>query len=211
MRILIIGASRGAGAAAVEAALARGHEVTAFARRPESLGFDHPKLGTVRGSFHDAEAVGQAVPGHDAVIVAAGPGSPETFKSNPTFYSQGVRLVVRAMRASGVRRLTVMSAVGAGDTKSIYGSIARLVAGAFRLPYEDYDRQELEVRGSGLEWVIARPVWLTDGPATKTCVRHPGAERSLRSLSVSRADVAEFLIEAVESDTWLGKAVQLGG
>jgi hypothetical protein len=29
--------------------------------------------------------------------------------------------------------------------------------------------------------------------------------------SISRADLADFLVEACESATWLGKAVQLGG
>ena len=211
MRVLIIGASKGTGAAAVKAALAHGHDVTAFARHPEGLRADHPKLIKVTGSFHDNEHVARAVPGHDAVIVAAGPGSAESFKDNPTFYSKGAKLVIKAMRSSGMRRLIVMSAVGAGDTRSTYGSIAKLVAGAFKLPYEDFDRQEREVRESGLEWVIARPAWLTDGPPTKNYVRHPGSERILQSLSVSRADVAEFLVEAAENDSWIGKAVQLGG
>jgi putative NADH-flavin reductase len=51
MRILIIGASKGTGALAVKAALERGHEVTAFARSPERLGLEHPKLTKVRGTF----------------------------------------------------------------------------------------------------------------------------------------------------------------
>ena len=29
--------------------------------------------------------------------------------------------------------------------------------------------------------------------------------------STTRADVAEFLVTAAETDTWIGKAVQLGG
>ena len=29
--------------------------------------------------------------------------------------------------------------------------------------------------------------------------------------SISRADVADFLVEAAEVDSWVGKAVQLGG
>jgi hypothetical protein len=28
---------------------------------------------------------------------------------------------------------------------------------------------------------------------------------------ISRADVADFLVESIETDTWLGKAVQIGG
>ena len=64
-------------------------------------------------------------------------------------------------------------------------------------------------RESGLEYVIARPTRLTDGPAkgqyTKTAelVKVPSA--------ISRADVADFLVESCDSQTFLNKAVQLGG
>src|SRR5271169_2068667 len=51
MKISVIGGSQGTGALAVTAALARGHEVTAFARSPQKLELEHPKLSPppVRG------------------------------------------------------------------------------------------------------------------------------------------------------------------
>jgi putative NADH-flavin reductase len=119
MRILIIGASKGTGALAVKAALERGHEVTAFARSPERLGLEHPKLTKVKGDFHNNEDVERAVPGHDAVIVTASAGTISSFKENPTYFSQGTALVIRAMKASGVRRLVVLSALGVGETSKI--------------------------------------------------------------------------------------------
>jgi hypothetical protein len=58
--------------------------------------------------------------------------------------------------------------------------------------------------------VIVRPGMLTDGPATKNYVKPPGPERVSRSWSssISRADLADFLVEAAEVDTWVGKGVQ---
>jgi uncharacterized protein YbjT (DUF2867 family) len=213
MRILIIGASKGTGALAVKAALERGHEVTAFARSPERLGLEHPKLTKVKGDFHNNEDVERAVPGHDAVIVTASAGTISSFKENPTYFSQGTALVIRAMKASGVRRLVVLSALGVGETSKIAGWLAEkiLFGMLFKLPYADHERQERDTRESGLEWVIARPARLTDGPARKNYVKQTGLERVPWSWTISRADVAGFLVEAVEVDTWVGKGVQMGG
>ena len=69
MKILVIGASQGTGALVVQAALAQGHAVTAFARSPDRLQVQHEELARVAGDFHDRASVAAAVPGHDAVIL----------------------------------------------------------------------------------------------------------------------------------------------
>jgi uncharacterized protein YbjT (DUF2867 family) len=75
--------------------------------------------------------------------------------------------------------------------------------------FDDHDVQERMTKESGLDFVIARPTRLTNGPArgkyvkTSEIVSVPG--------SISRADVADFMVEACESTTWVGKGVQLGG
>ena len=213
MRILIAGASKGIGALAVKVALERGHVVTAFARSPERLELEHPKLTKVKGDFHNGEDVEKAVPGHDAVIVTASARTISSLKKDPTYFSRGTAFVIRAMKASGVPRLVVLSAIGVGETKKISGWIAEkfLFGMLFKLPYADHERQEQDTRASGLEWVIARPARLTDGPATKTYIKRAGLDRVPWSWTMSRADVADFLVEAAVTDTWVGKGVQLGG
>ena len=115
------------------------------------------------------------------------------------------------MKEHGVRRLVVLTAHGVGDSKPAASwfqrtlLIDRLLKGFFL----DHDVQERMTRESGLDYVIARPTRLTNGEAkgkyvrTEELVSVPG--------SISRADLADFLVEACESETWLGKAVQLGG
>ncbi|HIH2747070.1 NAD(P)H-binding protein [Burkholderia aenigmatica] len=80
-----------------------------------------------------------------------------------------------------------------------------------RVPYADLEQREQDTRESGLEWVIARLGMLTDGPATRHYVRQSGLERVSRTWTISRANLADFLVEAAEVDTWVGKAVQLCG
>jgi uncharacterized protein YbjT (DUF2867 family) len=75
--------------------------------------------------------------------------------------------------------------------------------------YEDHNRQEEQVRASGLDWVIARPTRLTNGPARGQFLKKTVIEPVPNA--ISRADVAAFLVEACEVPTWVGHAVQLGG
>ncbi len=209
--ILVVGASQGTGALAVKAALQRGHRVTAFARSPQKLTLEHPQLRKVSGDFHRAESVEAVVPGHDAVIVTASATRLRAFKENPRYFSQGTGYVVDAMKRAGVKRLVVLSALGVGDSRPLLPAIARAIAIGWllKVPFEDHERQEEMVRTSGLEWVIARPGRLTNGPARGRYVKKTAIERV--PSSISRADVADFLVQACERDEWVGRAVQLGG
>jgi uncharacterized protein YbjT (DUF2867 family) len=211
MKILVLGASQGTGALAVRMALERGHDVTAFSRNPDKLALVNGKLTKRVGNFHDRDSVDQAVRGHDAVIVTASATSFRAFKDNPHYFSEGTACAIDAMKASGIRRLVVLSALGSGDSRRIMGVFFDKIVVSFllRAPFADHDRQEQMVRESGLDWVIARPTRLTNGPLAKRYVAT--AELKKVPASISRADVADFLVTAAETDTWVRKAVQLGG
>ena len=211
MRILIIGASQGTGALAVKEALARGHDVTAFARSPQKLGLEHPKLKKVQGDFHDKSSVANVTRGQDAVIVTASSTTLKGFKQNPNYFSEGTRLVIDAMRAEGVKRLVVLSAFGTGESRRAMSFLIQkvVVDWILKLPFQDHERQEKMVRESGLDWVIARPGRLTNGVGQKRYQKKATLEKV--PASIARADVADFLVEAAEGNTWVQKAVQLGG
>ena len=211
MRMCILGASQGTGAEATRTALERGHEVTAFARSPEKLALQHPRLTRLKGDFHSRDSVDGAVRGHDAVIVTASATSLRAFKENPNYYSQGTGYAIEAMKAHGVRRLAVLSAFGTGESRKLMNLVMRTLVVSWLLkgPFEDHERQETLVKESGLEWVIARPGRLTNGPARKKYVAKTAIEPFPGS--ISRADVADFLVSAAEVDTWVHQAVQLGG
>jgi len=50
---------------------------------------------------------------------------------------------------------------------------------------------------------------LTNGPARKQFTKTSHLQKV--PSAISRADVADFLVEAATVDTWLRQAVQLGG
>ena len=145
------------------------------------------------------------------MVVTASVASLREFRERPDYISRGTGHVVAAMKASGVRRLVVLSAFGVGESRRLVGFVMGrlLVSWILRAPFVDHERQEELVCESGLEWVLARPTRLSNGPARGRYVKTAVLEKV--PPSISRADVSAFLIEACETDAWVGKAVQLGG
>jgi len=211
MRILVLGASQGTGALCVKYALEKGHQVTAFARSPQKLALEHPSLTKLAGDFHKVADVEKAVPGHDAVIITASVSKLSAFRENPTYFSQGTAYAIDAMKKSGVKRLVVLSAFGAGESVAAANLFMRVLLVNFILKhaFSDHDRQEKMVKESGLEWVIARPTMLTNG-ALKQKYQAKTAIESVPN-AISRADVADFMVKACEQPDWVGHGVQLGG
>lgn len=210
-RILVIGASQGTGAIAVKRGIAGGHRVTAFARSPEKLRLEHTLLDKRVGDFHDEKSVAAAVPGHDAVIITASPTSLKGFRQNPDFFSKGTRFVIDAMKANGVKRLVLLSALGVGDSRPLVPFIVRmiLVNGILKEAFRDHGVQEEMAKESGLEWVSARPGRLHDGPGEGRYVKRTDIGKV--PSAIARQDVADFLVEAAITDAWVNQAVQLGG
>jgi hypothetical protein len=129
MKIVVFGATGPTGRHVVQRALELGHEVTAFARTPAAVDLRHDKLTVVPGDVLDPVAVDRAVAGHDVVISALGPRNRATRgpAAAMTVASEGVRHILAAMKAHGVRRLIALSSVGVGATKGKSGFLLERV------------------------------------------------------------------------------------
>jgi uncharacterized protein YbjT (DUF2867 family) len=69
--------------------------------------------------------------------------------------------------------------------------------------YDDKDVQEWIIRRSGLDWTIVRPGLLTDRPASGR-YRVLTAARDWQAGTISRADVADFLVRQVDDRALIG-------
>lgn len=207
MKLFVLGATGGTGLQIVQQALAQGHDVTAFVRDPAKLPLRHERLKTVTGALPgDAGALAAALRGHDAVISSLG--LRNAFRSGGLI-ANAMRALVPAMQRAGVRRLLIVSANGVGETFRHSPLLPRIM---YRLLLSDIfaDKRAGEdiVRASGLDWTIAYPTLLTDGPRT-------GAWRAAERLElkgmpkISRADVADFLLRQLADRAFVNKGAVL--
>jgi putative NADH-flavin reductase len=201
MKILVLGSTGKTGLELLEQGLEDGHEVTAFARRPEAVALKHSKLQVRKGDILDQASVRAAVEGQDAVLSALGV---RQLAANKVL-SEGTRNVIQAMQQSGVRRLIVESSLGVGDSTGQLGPLYNF----FLLPlllkriFQDKEAQESLVRASGLDWVIVRPAVLTNGPRTgRYKAGFAPTERSIKA-KISRADTAEFMLKQLSDNKFL--------
>jgi putative NADH-flavin reductase len=204
MKLIIFGATGGTGRQCVDQALAQGHQVTAFVRQPAALAVQHPDLTIIQGDITDHDAMQRAIPGHDVVISALGT------RGGPAVLPEGTRNILEAMASHGVRRSLWVSSFGAGDSLQQMGWLSQtlIVKGLLRQAIQEKNAQEQIILASGGDWIIARPGGLTDGPLTGA-YRVTGPGDKVGRPSISRADVADFMLKNLTDDRYVRKAVGL--
>ncbi|WP_375418108.1 NAD(P)-dependent oxidoreductase [uncultured Hymenobacter sp.] len=207
MNLLVFGATGGTGRQLVEQALTQGHTVTAFARTPAKLALQHANLRVVPGDVLDAAAVQTALAGQEAVLSALG--APAGHKT--PVRSEGTRHILHAMQQAGVRRFVCLTTLGMGDSReALPFSYKYLIVPLFlRSAFADSELQEAYIQQSLVEWTIARPATLTNGPRTGN-YQHgfPATQQGLK-IKISRADVADFMLRQLHDSTYLRRAASL--
>jgi putative NADH-flavin reductase len=204
-RILIVGATGGTGRQLVAQALERGHLVTALVRDPSALHVEHPRLHVMRGDVLDYPSVEAAMQTQEVVICAIGH---KRFFQPTRILSEGTRNILRAMEAHTVRRLVCETALGIGDSAGRMGLSYTLFVIPFILPFYFWDktRQERLIAATHVNWVIVRPGALTNG-AKRNRYRHGRQVGSfLTTVRISRADVADFMLNQMTDNTYLRSA-----
>lgn len=204
-RVLIVGATGGTGRQLVEQALERGLAVTALVRNPSRMQVEHPRLTVVQGDVLDAASVDAAVRGQDAVLSALGH---RRYFYPTRILSAGTRNITRAMDLHGVRRLVCETSLGLGDSAGRLGLMYTLFVIPAILPFYFWDKtqQERAIAESDLDWVIVRPGALNNGDRRGRVQEGWRVGSFFRTVRVSRADVAAFMLNQLASDTYLGAA-----
>lgn len=210
MRIVVFGATGGTGRELVEQGLRRGWQVAAVVRTAGSLA-ERDGLQVVVGDPLEAQVAAGAIAGTDAVLSVLGFRRKLRGPSGTTLYSQSARTFVTAMDQVGVRKLVYVTSAGVelDDPAELwpYRHIVKplwLDGG-----YRDMRAAEAILRASDLDWVLVRPGRLTDGPATGRYEVSP-RYRPQHANSVSRADLARFMLDQATSDQWVRATPTLG-
>ena len=149
MKVFVTGATGFVGPAVANAIADAGHEVRVLERKPgawKEAGIHCQEA--VQGDVTDPDSLRRGVEGVDVVVhlVAIRQGSSEQFER---VMVGGTRNLIAAASEKGIRRFVLMSALGTNEeTKDL-------------VPYYDAKwTQELDVKASGLEYVIFRPSFI---------------------------------------------------
>jgi putative NADH-flavin reductase len=220
MRLAIFGPTGGTGRRLVERSIAEGHDVTAFVRNPSRLTARHERLHVVVGDAFDPAPVREAVAGNEVVICVLGSRTP----SNPLHPrrpgdphgvgSAGAENIIAAMKEHGLRRFVCQTAWGVGESRKDPGFAGAffmnvLVPPLLRDEYADKEAQEKIVAQSDLDWVIVRPMIMTNGPWTNDYRADVDLKPGRRPY-ISRADVADFLLKQLTDDTFVRSTPAVG-
>ena len=204
MKLAIFGATGNTGTELVKQALEKGHQVTAFVRSSSNISIKHDQLDIVTGDVFLPESVAGAVQGQDAVICALG--SRDLKKTS--IRTTGTSNIVQAMKEHNVQRLLVVSAMGTGESWNTLSLVNKFFyATLLRSSREDHEAQEAVVKTSGLDWTIIRPSGLTDD--ARTGVYAVGENVSGQTFKIARADVADLILQELEENSLLHKAVTI--
>ena len=201
MRLIIFGSTGSVGRLLVEQALQDNHLVTAFLRDPGKLAITNTNLKIIRGDVLDYQSVEKAMENQEAVLCTLGAGSKGTVRA------EGTRNIVLAMESNGVKRLICQSTLGAGNSKGNLNFFWKHIMFGMLLKqaYMDHELQENHVIQSKLDWTIVRPAAFTDGSRTGKYRHGFGPYEKGLMLKISRADVADFILNQVAQNTYLRK------
>jgi putative NADH-flavin reductase len=202
MEVLVIGAAGKSGRAVVEQALAAGHDVTAFVHKTEGY-LPDSNVRVIEGDARDRSAMDSAMLGQDAVIDTIG--GKLSFKTT-TLEASAAATIIASMQSSGVRRLVVISVIGAGDVANTNWYERLFLSTLLRSEMKDKAAMEAIVDASDLDWIIVRLPFLNDDPGTGN-IHVFSAETGEIAHKLTRADLAAFMVAQLSSDEYLQKAV----
>jgi putative NADH-flavin reductase len=204
MKLLILGATGGIGLELVRQAIEQRHQVTVLVRTPERLEESADPITVIKGDVLNSAEVERALEGQDAVLSSFGPRLPRS-KADADLLRRFAVALTSAMVRVKIQRVLVVS-VAFLFKDSIVPPTYLFGRLFFRDTVIDASEMEDVFRKSELDWTIVRPPRLTDKLRTGNYrVREGHLPRF--GFSISRADVADFMIREVESRSPVGKII----
>ena len=193
MKIIVFGATGGVGKSVVKQAVDNGFEVTAFVRTPSKLEVTHENLNVVQGDAFNPAEVSAAIAGHEAVVSCLG--SSQGMKKSSEL-EEMVKNIVAGMQDHGVKRIVYTAS--AGIYQELPGVSGKLMMGMLKNALTDHRAAVDWIEAHGLTYTIVRPMGLTNGAFTGN-YREAATGVPEKSKSIARADVAHFILKALNN------------
>jgi len=197
MKVVLFGASGKSGSRLLQELIARGHDVTAAVRNPQT--FSAPAdISIVRDDLSDAHHTADVVRGADAVVSAYAPPADDTDALIGVTERQ-----VSAVRDAGVDRLLVVG--GAGGLEVAPG-VSLIASGHLPAPYLPIATSHVKaldvLRRSDVDWTYVAPAAYFE-PGTRTGTFRLGTDELITAANgesrISMEDYAIALVDELEN------------
>jgi putative NADH-flavin reductase len=215
MNIAIFGASGATGTLLTQRSLAVGYKVSALLRTPEKFPL-RDQVHIIQGSPFDIASVRQTIEGADAVLSALGA---KSLKKEDVL-ERAIPQIIAAMQqslseAKPVRRIIVLGSAGALpsslDKQPAWRRwiVQNIVYNTFlKWPVASQISQWNNLSRSNLDWTMVMPPMLTNGPA-RGAYRIDGEALPANGNRISRADVADFMMQQIDNPQWIKRGVYI--
>lgn len=204
--ISIFGASGRVGKETVKLALLQGYKVKAHCRPNSKCNLKHDNLSVFMGELTNYELIKDVVTGSDCVIAAFGQRKP--YKD--IFCAETTGLIRKAMDETGVKRIVCLTGAMIGESDPNltvpFRMFKKFMSGRLPDVFKDRAGQEEILKDSTLEWTLVKPPRLIENGERKIFIYSETLKMGMAS-SMGFDDLAEFLVEQIESKDYLQKSV----
>ncbi len=201
MKIILFGASGKTGRIFMKLALEQGHEVTAVVRDPNSVTALHQNLQIAVVGLFDREAVRSVAKGKELAVSCLGGDA----NKKSTMLTDMMNSIVPVLKESGVKTMFHISSAGIHD--EMPGAISKIIINLFfKNAIADHKSAAKCVMDSGMDYLILRPLSLTEGELTKKFrMSYDSVPKGGRE--ISREDVAYLLSKAIGDEEYRNKSI----
>ena len=206
MTITVFGANGNLGSHFVNQALEAGFKIKAFVRNSSTYEYsNNSKVEVIEGNATNIEDIEKAVTKTDVIVSCLG--NP---KKVQIMYKSHDNILTATSKQTNIPKCILISSIGCRGTSWIIKQMLTPIGG--KSSFDDYEKADKRIsEEKSVPFVLVRPYALTDKEGRgKYYVTKKQNGTFLKS--ISRADVAKFMLDAVTDDQWDGSpGVLLGG
>ncbi len=205
--VAVLGATGKLGNHFVNKALDAGYNLKALVRnRSKFTHSENPSVKVIVGDATKPGDVESTISDTDVVVSCLG-GTSKKIQIMEDCYDN---IMNSAAQQSQPPRCIMISSIGLGGSSWFVKFLLTLIGG--KAGIEDFEKADKRVREDAkVPFVLVRPYALTDKPGIGAYKILPGKDGTF-AMSITRSDVAKFLVECVSNKSWDNKpGVLLGG
>lgn len=202
MKVVIIGANGKIGRLVTQKMSAsEDYEPTAFIRKEEQKAyFEDMGVSTIVESLENGEEdIIKALEGFDAVVFTAGSGGSTGYDKTMEIDLYGAIKSINAAKSNGIKRYIMVGAA--------FSDVPSFWQGSMKPYYIAKHLADKELKRSGLDYTILRPVRLTDDEEEGK-IKTSDNPKDLNS-EISRVAVAEAIVTVLPDQNTYGQVIEM--